>query len=171
MTPAEEGVTEGAIRRVAEAFGNSVVVERSGSQTSVAVGKNSLRDVLLFLKSDEELRFTVLTDLFVVDRGHVRPRFEIVYLLNSFESKKRITIKTRIDDGESVPTVSDLWGGAEWLEREAYDMFGLKFEGHPFLRRILTVEDFDGHPLRKDFPTEGFAFDTPVKVDLTEETT
>ena len=154
--------------RLAGRFGASLSCGQAGGRTSVVAGKEVLRDLLLFLKTDELLGYTMLTDLFAVDRHGSDPRFEVVYLLNSLQLKERLVVKVRLAEGEPVPTVSDIWRAAEWLEREAYDMFGLRFENHPDLRRILTVEDFDGYPLRKDFPTEGFGFDAPFSVKMEE---
>jgi NADH-quinone oxidoreductase subunit C len=157
------------IERLSATFGASLTCEQAGGFLSVITGKDVLRDVLLFLKTDEGLGYTMMTDLFAVDRSGSEPRFEVVYLLNSLQLKERVVVKVRVADGESVPTVSDLWRAADWLEREAYDMFGVRFENHPDLRRILSVEDFDGYPLRKDFPTEGYGFEEPYVVKLEEE--
>ncbi len=157
------------IDKLSGKFGASVAFEQAGGLTAVIAGKDVLRDLLLFLKTDEALAYSMLTDLFAVDRYGSDPRFEIAYLLNSLQLMERLVVKVRIADGDSVPTVSDMWRAADWLEREAYDMFGLCFENHPDLRRILTVEDFDGYPLRKDFPTEGFGFETPFRVKLEED--
>jgi NADH-quinone oxidoreductase subunit C len=156
------------IEKLQSVFGAAITVEQAGSQTVVVVGKERLREVLLFLKDDGSLLYSTMTDLFAVDRFGAAPRFEVAYLLNSLSLKERVLVKVRLGEGESVPTVSDLWRAAEWLEREAYDMFGIRFEDHPDLRRILMVEDFDGYPLRKDFPTEGYGFDKPFKVSLEE---
>jgi NADH-quinone oxidoreductase subunit C len=150
-------------------FGAALTCEQAGGSLSVIAVKDVLRDVLLFLKTDESLGYTMMTDLFAVDRYGSDPRFEVVYLLNSLHLKERLVVKVRVADGEPVPTVSDLWRAADWLEREAYDMFGVRFENHPDLRRILCVEDFDGYPLRKDFPTEGYGFEEPFVVKLEEE--
>ncbi len=103
-----------------------------------------------------------------MDRYGREPRFEVVYLMSSTALGERLAVKVRVRENETVPTVSDLWRAAEWLEREAYDMFGIVFENHPDLRRILMVEDFDGYPLRKDFPTEGYGFEEPFRVNLDE---
>ena len=122
--------------------------------------KGKLRDLLAFLKTEKDCPFAMLTDLFPVDCFGRGPRFDLVYLLTALDGRARFVVKTRVADGEHAPTVSDIFAVADWLEREAYDMFGLHFDGHPNLTRILTVDDFDGHPLRKDFPTEGYGFDS-----------
>jgi NADH-quinone oxidoreductase subunit C len=110
----------------------------------------------------------MLIDLCGVDYFGENPRFEVVYLIRSMRDGDRVRIKVRVE-GEELETVSDLWSAANWLERETYDMFGIKFKNHPDLRRILLPEDFNGHPLRKDFPVEGFDFDRPFEVKLEEE--
>ncbi len=169
MTAARLTISDKAIKRLSAQFAGSVAVETAGFQTNAVVEKSRLRDILLFLKKEEGLAYSMLTDLFVVDHHPKDPRFEIVYLLTSWELKDRVVVKVRLVDGERMPTVSDLFDAANWLEREAYDMFGVRFDDHPHLRRILMVEDFDGHPLRKDFPTEGYGFDKPFKAELEEE--
>ena len=169
MTIARLTISDKAIKRLSAQFAGSVTVETAGFQTNAVVEKSRLRDILLFLKKGEDLAYSMLTDLFVVDHHPKEPRFEIVYLLTSWELKDRVVVKVRIVDGERMPTVSDLFDAANWLEREAYDMFGVRFDDHPDLRRILMMEDFDGHPLRKDFPTEGYGFDKLFKVELEEE--
>ncbi|MGD0657826.1 MAG: NADH-quinone oxidoreductase subunit C [Syntrophorhabdales bacterium] len=169
MTTARLTISDKAIKRLSAQFAGSVAVETAGFQTNAVVEKRRLRDILLFLKKEEGLAYSMLTDLFVVDHHPKDPRFEIVYLLTSWELKDRVVVKVRLVDGERMPTVSDLFDAANWLEREAYDMFGVRFDDHPHLRRILMVEDFDGHPLRKDFPTEGYGFDKPFKAELEEE--
>ena len=95
----------------------------------------------------------VLTDLTAIDRFPAEPRFEVVYLLTGYAPPVRLRVKARLP-GEVpvIASVTGLWSGANWLEREAYDMFGIRFEGHPGLTRILMPDDWEGHPLRKDFP-------------------
>ncbi len=164
-------VAEHVVKRLTERFGDGVVPSaglRDGV-TAVVVETARLRDVLLFLKTDEECSYELLTDLFGVDHQGRQPRFEVVYLLNSLKRKNRLVVRARVEVDEEVPTVSDIWRSAEWLEREAYDMFGIPFRDHPDLRRILMVEDFNGYPLRKDFPTEGYGFDQPFRVNLEEK--
>lgn len=95
--------------------------------------------------------FSVLTDLTTVDCHPAVPRFEVVYLLTSFAQRARLRLKVRAGDGETVPSATGWWPGANWLEREVYDLFGIRFDGHPSLTRILLPDDWEGHPLRKDY--------------------
>lgn len=142
-------------------------VEEFRGEISVTVDKNKIREVMFFLR--DTLSYDMLTDLCGVDYCPDTPRFEIVYLLRSSRSGNRIGIKTRVHDNEDIDTVMDIWRAADWLEREVYDMFGIRFNNHQDLRRILLPDEFVGHPLRKDFPTEGSDFDRPFSVQLEEE--
>ncbi len=169
MTEADNTTTTKMIDTLCREFAGSVVFEMAGSQPTAVVDKIRLRDVLQYLKTATDFGSAMLTDLFPVDYFPRNPRFEVVYLLTSLDTKERVVVKVRLNDGERLATVSDVFASANWLEREAYDMFGIRFDGHPDMRRILMVEDFDGHPLRKDFPTEGYGFDKPFKVELEEE--
>jgi NADH-quinone oxidoreductase subunit C len=109
----------------------------------------------------EELGFTYLNDLTAVDfLGKKTPRFEVCYLLRSVENgHSKVMLKVPLEDGESVPSIVSLFKGANWPEREVFDMFGIEFTGHPQLERILLPDNFLGHPLRKDYPLEGFGQD------------
>ena len=123
----------------------------------IYVDKNNLENFLTFLRDDAELSFKTLVDLFGADLLQIRsPRFEVIYNLLSYKLNNRITVKVAIDDGVEVPTVSKIFSSAGWFEREAFDMYGIIFSNHPDLRRILTDYDFEGHPLRKDFPLTGY---------------
>ncbi len=122
----------------------------------VYVKKDSIVEVLRFLKDDTDFAYEFLADLTATDEEPAVPRFEIVYNLFSPEKKQRIRVKARVRDGEDVPTAIPVWKGANWAEREIYDMFGVKFRGHPDLRRILMDERWQGHPLRKDYPLKGY---------------
>ena len=123
----------------------------------IYVDKNNLENFLTFLRDDAELSFKTLVDLFGADLLQIRsPRFEVIYNLLSYKLNNRITVKVAIDDGVEVPTVSKIFSSAGWFEREAFDMYGIIFTNHPDLRRILTDYDFEGHPLRKDFPLTGY---------------
>lgn len=118
------------------------------------VEKGAVKKVLSFLKNDAA--FNILMDLTCVDYLHWEEkaeRFEVVYNLYSMARNERIILRTKVaEDAASVETVSDLWPGANWFEREVWDMFGVKFEGHPDPRRLIMYEEFKGHALRKDYP-------------------
>jgi NADH-quinone oxidoreductase subunit C len=111
-------------------------------------------DVLTFLRDDPDCQFFCFTDLSGVDYPQREKRFDIVYLLLSPKLNRRVRVKIATD--EAVPSIVSVFPAADWYEREAYDLFGILFDGHPDLRRILTDYGFDGHPLRKDFPMTGF---------------
>lgn len=140
--------------RVREAFPAGAVLaeaEFRGERT-IVVDAAQAYDVLAFLRDDPELGFDFLTDVTAV-HWPARPEpFEIVWTLYSFPRNVRLRVKANVTDPPRIPRVVSLWPGAGWLEREAYDMFGVVFEGHPDLRRILMPDDFDAHPLRKEFP-------------------
>jgi len=149
-----------AVRELSEQFGLAIIdVVRFRDETTIHVESEYLRQVCDYLRTHEELSFNILTDLTAVDMLRLRtnPRFDVVVLLYSLKNRVRLRIKAGVDDGEPVPSLTPLWRGADWLEREAYDMFGIVFEGHPNLRRILLQDDWDeGFPLRKDYPLRGW---------------
>ncbi|MBI4633596.1 MAG: NADH-quinone oxidoreductase subunit C [Deltaproteobacteria bacterium] len=160
-----------AAERLKAKFGEAILsVSEFRGEVNVTVGKNAIRDILLFLKNSDDLRYDLLIDLCGVDYCGDDPRFEIVYLLHSLPNNNHLRIKTRLRENETIDTVSDVWKAADWMEREIYDMLGISFNNHPDLRRILLVDDFSGHPLKKDFPLEGPDFDKPFTVQLEEET-
>lgn len=112
-------------------------------------------EVCRFLRDDAELAFDLLADLTAVDYLGSTPRFEVVYHLKSLTRGHRLRIKARVsEDAPTLSTVVGVWRGADWLERETWDLYGIRFEGHPDLRRIYLYEEFEGHPLRKDYPKE-----------------
>lgn len=112
----------------------------------------TLGDLLGMLKSDPQVSFNFFMDLTAVDWLHRKPRFDVVYHLYSVEFNHRLRIKTAVDDGQPVPSATKLYPIADWMEREIWDLYGIKFSGHPNLKRILMYEEFKGHPLRKDYP-------------------
>ena len=130
-----------------------------GDHTAV-VAREGLLDALAFCRDETELRFDLLADLTAVDYSKFPgredgPRFEVVYHLYSVPHNHRVRLKVRVEQDDAVvPTATSLWPIANWLEREVWDMFGIRFEGHPDLRRLLLYEEFEGHPLRKDYPIE-----------------
>ena len=127
-------------------------------ETAIMVASEDIAKVCRCLKDDDTLSFDLLCDLCGVDYlGRKEPRFEVVYNLYSTKTHERLRLKISVSEGERVPTVTGVWAGADWFERECWEMFGIEFEGHPDLRRLLTIEEFDGCPLRKDFPLLGKA--------------
>lgn len=123
---------------------------------TVVVDKDKIAEVCHFLRDDPKLRFNYLSDVCGVDYFPKDPRFEVVYHLYSIPFKYRIRLKCRLNEGERVPTVVGIWKTANWHERETYDMYGIVFEGHPDLRRIYLSEEFEGYPMRKDYPLKGY---------------
>jgi NADH-quinone oxidoreductase subunit C/D len=128
-------------------------------EETVVVKKEAILPLCQFLAEDPALSFDFLTDICGVDYPDREKRFEVVYHLYSMGRNTRIRVKTAVGEGEALTTVASVWKGASWLEREAYDMLGISFEGHPDLRRILTWDGYRGHPLRKDFPLRGEDFE------------
>ena len=141
------------------------IVPAPPGEPSAMVDKATIRETLDHCRYDRDLGFNMLVDMFAIDRNDGEERFEIVYILRSQKTNARITVKTRCGD-EGIETASDLWPAADFLEREIYDMFGVPFANHPDLRRIYNPDDFEGHPLRKEFPLEGKDFDTRFVLDL-----
>jgi NADH-quinone oxidoreductase subunit C len=129
--------------------------DRLGDVTAI-VDKSRIREICEYLRDDERMSFTMLSDLTVVDYLKRAPRFEVVYHLYSIPHGHRLRLRVPVEEGEEVvESIHDVWKAANWAEREAWDMFGIRFDGHPDLRRILMYEEFEGHPLRKDFPIQG----------------
>jgi NADH-quinone oxidoreductase subunit C len=124
-------------------------------QESVVVAKDRIVEVCTFLRDDPALRFDMLTDLTAVDYMGRIPRFQVVYFLYSFANNRRVFIKADVGEGETISTVEGVWKAANWLEREVYDLFGIVFDGHSDLRRLMLWDGYIGHPLRKDFPLTG----------------
>jgi len=129
-------------------------------ETTLYVESGEIHEVARFAK--EDLGFTYLVDVSGVDNFGDEPRFEVVYELYQFDTGEHLRLKISVsEDALEVPTVSDLWPTADWHEREVYDMYGIKFAGHPDLRRILMWEGYPFYPLRKDFPLAGRPSDMP----------
>jgi NADH-quinone oxidoreductase subunit C len=126
-------------------------------ETTVVVPREHLLGAAEFLATEPSLRFSFLSDITPVDRFPLEPRFEVNYHLLSMDRRERLRLKVKLPGSDPVVhSVTPLWPGANWHEREAFDLFGVRFEGHPDLRRILMPDDWEGHPLRKDYPTEGY---------------
>ena len=125
-------------------------------ELTIIISKEHIVEVCRFLKEDEELAFDLLADLCGIDMNTPENRFGVIYNLYSLKNKHRIRLKIfNGEENQKVPSVTGIWGTANWHERETYDMFGIIFEGHPDLRRIYMPDEFEYYPLRKDFPLMG----------------
>jgi NADH-quinone oxidoreductase subunit C len=133
---------------------------------SVICSSTKLLEIIQYLNSDLEFKFSMLIDIFAVDYPESAERFEVNYCLLSVEKNYRVNVKVRVKDGDALPSLSVLYKNSVWLEREVWDMHGVKFKNNPDLRRILTDYGFDGHPLRKDFPLSGYK---EVRYDVVKE--
>jgi NADH-quinone oxidoreductase subunit C len=145
-----------ALRRLIEELPDAVLEThaRLGDATAV-VDRASALAVLRLLRDHAELDFDMLTDLTAVDHLPSEPRFEVVYHLYSVSINQRIRIKVPVPEGDpEVESATGLWSSANWLEREVWDLYGIRFAGHPDPRRLLLYEEFEGHPLRKDYPKQ-----------------
>ncbi|MDB5491715.1 MAG: nqo5 [Micavibrio sp.] len=125
-------------------------------QMTLTVGRDTILEMLTFLRDDPALEFKMLVDLFGVDYPDRAERFDVVYNLLSLSKNRRIRLKVAATETTPVPTAVGVFNCANWFEREVWDMYGVYFDGHPDLRRILTDYGFDGHPQRKDFPLTGY---------------
>jgi len=126
-------------------------------ELTIYVAREVLREACALLRDDPNCPFNFLSDVTCVDWYPSTPRFEVVYHLLSISKKERVRLKVRLDDESPVvESVTSLWPSANYFEREVFDLFGVRFTGHPHLRRLLMPEDWQGHPLRKDYPVEGY---------------
>lgn len=126
-------------------------------ELTLGIERGSIREACALLRDEPHLRYNFLSDLTCVDWYPSEPRFEIVYHLLSIPRKARLRVKVRLTgDDPHLESVTPVWAAANFFEREVFDLFGIYFEGHPYLRRILMPEDWEGHPLRKDYPVEGY---------------
>ncbi len=149
-----------AVRLIRALFPETIVqIVRFRDETTIHVRREDLRAVCAALRDDARVQMNFLSDLTAVDMLRLRenPRFDVVVQLYSLSNRVRLRLKAGCNDGEPVPSLVPLWNSANWLEREAYDMFGITFEGHPNLKRMLLADDWDeGFPLRKDYPLRGW---------------
>ena len=126
------------------------------NELTIQINENDLIEVIQFLKSNERCKFRQLIDIAGVDYPDSEKRFQLVYLLLSHENNTRIKVSTQFQLDQNISSITKIFPSANWMEREVFDMYGIKFKNHPDLRRILTDYGFKGHPLRKDFPLTGF---------------
>jgi NADH-quinone oxidoreductase subunit C len=158
QTGVRGGPEHDVVRRLKEFDPAAVaeVIEFRGELT-IVVPRPHLRHAAKLLASEPGLEFAYLSDVTGVDRFPNEPRFELNYHIVSFTRKERLRIKVRVSSSDPVvESVTPVWAGANWHEREVFDLLGVRFEGHPDLRRILMPENWEGHPLRKDYPVEGY---------------
>ncbi|HWW16903.1 MAG TPA: NADH-quinone oxidoreductase subunit C [Candidatus Dormibacteraeota bacterium] len=126
-------------------------------EMTIYVDRACLREACAILRDDTECAFNFLSDVTCVDWYPAEPRFEVVYHLLSILKKERVRLKVRLNSASpTVESLTSLWPGANYFEREVFDLFGIRFNGHPYMRRLLMPEDWEGHPLRKDYPVEGY---------------
>lgn len=148
------------VRALSEAYPDDLQdVVRFRNETTIYVTPAKYREIAFFMRDHERIQMNFLTDLTAVDMLNLRtsPRFDVVAQLYSIPNRVRLRLKASINDGEAIPSLVPVWNGANFLERECYDMFGIFFEDHPNLRRMLMPDDWDeGHPLRKDYPVRGW---------------
>jgi len=148
------------VAKLRATFPDSIIeVKEFRGDITVTIKKEDLLAIMQFLRDDEELRFNYLVSISGVDylkMEGVEMRFALIYHLCSFKNSRRLAIKTFVpEDSLEIDSVYPLWKTADWQEREIYDLFGISFKGHPALKRIFLPQDFEGHPLRKDYPLEG----------------
>ena len=147
-----------AVRKLRDSMPRAIaeVIESKGETTIVVPAADLLR-ISEYLATDSALLFSFLSDISAVDRFPLEPRFEINYHLVSLEKQARLRLKVRLPGRDPVVTsVTPVWPTANWHERETFDLFGIRFDGHPDLRRILMPDEWEGYPLRKDYPVTGF---------------
>ncbi|MEZ4374883.1 MAG: NADH-quinone oxidoreductase subunit C [Polyangiaceae bacterium] len=150
-------MSQRVVEQVKKQFPGAVLESHSqhGDDT-IVVDPSKWAEIAQFLKENPKTSMEMLTDLTAVDYPEREPRFEVVAHLYSLSKGHRLRMKARVGDSDGkhaeIPSVEPLWGSANWMERECYDMFGVIFKGHPDLRRILMYPEFEGHPLRKDYP-------------------
>lgn len=146
-------VDEELFDRLQSRFPDLLQILPAADQPTVVVPKESVMEFATHLKNQEG--YVMFNDILAVDWFPARPRFELVYQVYHPEKFQRFRFKCFVAEGETAPSMVSLWDGANWPEREAYDLFGVVFENHPHLTRIYLPDDWEGHPLRKDYPTGG----------------
>jgi NADH-quinone oxidoreductase subunit C len=157
-------MNERILDKLKAGFGNSI--ESSDDyrgEFTIVVKKADIASVSQFLRDDSELHFDSIRDVCGADYYRPDDRFEVIYNIYSLQNKNRLRLKVRVDESDlHVPSVTTVWEGANWMERETYDMYGIIFDGHPDLRRIYMPEEFEYHPLRKDYPLMGIPGSLPL---------
>ena len=151
-----ETLRQNAIATAVEAFDADAITagKLDRGELTLEIAPAKIASICGFLKYDQ--KFVRLSSVTAVDRYPLEPRFEVVYHLHSIEQKQRVRLKCRLESDEpAIESVTSVWRGANWYEREVFDLFGINFLNHPDLRRIMMPDDWEGHPLRKDYPVTG----------------
>jgi NADH-quinone oxidoreductase subunit C len=158
ITDLEQLKTHPAIAKLLD--WNSAAVEAAKfdrDEMTIYIERSAIREACVLLRDDQDCPFDFLSDVTCVDWFPSEPRFEVVYHLLSILKKERVRLKVRLASSNlALDSVTSVWPAANYFEREVYDLFGLRFTGHPYLRRLLMPEDWEGHPMRKDYPVEGY---------------
>jgi NADH-quinone oxidoreductase subunit C len=132
-------------------------VKYDRDEMTIVIDRSNIREACALLRDDAGCNYNFLSDITCVDWYPSEPRFEIIYHLLSIPKKERVRLKVKLDSGSTtVESLTSVWPGANYFEREVFDLFGIRFNGHPYMRRILMPEDWEGYPLRKDYPVEGY---------------
>jgi NADH/F420H2 dehydrogenase subunit C len=160
------------IQTIQKKFPESIVNEcENNGQREITLAQNEFFETMRTMHENNDLPYDLLIDILGIDRTPAKPRFDLVYILMSTQDFSRLVVRLKVEEGEEVPSVSSIWRSANWAEREVYDLMGITFSNHPDLKRILTWKNFEGHPLRKDFPLEGKDFDKPFDPESIEDYT
>jgi NADH-quinone oxidoreductase subunit C len=157
MTRIDPAASAALVASLREALPHAAIEEAPSHDlhTTIFASRDHVIDVLRTLRDRPDLAFTFLVEITAADFWPKDEYYELVYILVSMETRRRLRVKVRLARGDAhVPTVTGLWAGANWLEREVWDLFGIAFDGHPDPRRLLMPEDWEGHPLRKDYPVQ-----------------
>jgi NADH-quinone oxidoreductase subunit C len=158
ITDVEQLKGHPALARLRDWNGNAVQgVKFDRDEMTIYLERAYIREACALLRDDADFPFNFLSDVTCVDWYPSEPRFEVVYHLLSTVKKERVRLKVKLDGSSPViESVTSVWPGANYFEREVFDLFGIRFTGHPYLRRLLMPEDWEGYPLRKDYPVEGY---------------
>jgi NADH-quinone oxidoreductase subunit C len=158
------------IQTIHKKFPDAVVKETvNKGQREITLAKGQFYEAMRVLQDNPDLPYDLLIDILGIDHTPRTPRFDLVYILLSTKDFSRLIVRLQAEEGEEIPSVSSIWHSANWGEREVYDLMGIPFSDHPDLKRILTWKNFEGHPLRKDFPLEGKDFDKPFDPETIED--
>ncbi|MBW1972367.1 MAG: NADH-quinone oxidoreductase subunit C [Deltaproteobacteria bacterium] len=156
-----------AVAKIKEKYPKEILEEiKFRDEVTLLVKLDKIKEIARFICEDKDLAFDYLTDQTAVDLFPKKPRFQVVYQTYSMKNNLRLRLKVELREDEKISSVESIWKSANWFEREIFDMFGIKFDEHPDMRRILTWDGFEDFPLRKDYPTKGKDFDKPFKVVL-----